>query len=192
MFDKEKAEVIKKMNAALGMSHRTKPYDVKNPADLEHALLLAVSAYRDYRHYYFELMEIDEQWDESLEYYDLASWFFSAVDAEKMDVLACEAVSAMDNVLDAFNNLSDRAEEHLAMILKAILCASSDVQMKVLGYAYEVEQEDMDARIVELIEKYDETDYCYNMEENRDNLLTVMWEKWGALEQNRKQEMENE
>ena len=34
MFDKEKAAVIKHMNEALGMFHRSKPYDMKNPDDL--------------------------------------------------------------------------------------------------------------------------------------------------------------
>jgi hypothetical protein len=183
MFNKEKAGLIEKLNKALGMSHRTKPYDMKKAADLKDALLFAVSAYRDYSHYYFSLVDVDEMFDESLEYYDPASWFYSGNDTEKMDEMAFDAVFALRGAVEAIDKLYERAKEQLVTILKVILFAAPATQKEVLARAYNIEPQDVDTKLDDLLEQYVEVDYIYNMEENRDALLEIMSRRWEPMEQ---------
>ncbi len=182
MFDKEKAAVIKHMNEALGMFHRSKPYDVKNPEDLKHALLLSISAYKDYQHYYYELTDLGEKFDESLEYYDPASWFFLTVDAEKVETDAYKADRYLDNARIAMDNLYERAKLSLTELLKTLIKLPPELQTAVLGRAYSMDSSVIQEKTESLLIDFDDTDYHYNMEDNRDALLEVIRRTWEEFE----------
>ncbi len=136
MFDKEDNENIRRFNAFSGMKHRNKPCDLNSAADLTDALLLAVAAYRDYWYYQITLDNLVESYDESLEYYDTASWINLGLAPEKV---AYDGVSALDEALSTFENITKRAKEKCILIVKAILSTPPATQEVVLGRAYKID-----------------------------------------------------
>ena len=180
-IDKESANLIEKLNEILGMSHRSKPYDFNSAVDLKQALFLTVSAYRDYQNYCDVLLELTENFDESLENYDTATWFhLYSPTPEKADELASECVTALDKTTSLFSKITDRAKMILVTIIKAALSAPKDKQTAVFGRYYEIKPEDFDTEIKGLFELLDDTPYNYPMEDNLKALLEVMEEMWAA------------
>lgn len=62
--DKEKIELL---NELLGMSHRTKSYDMLNPDDLIELTELITAEYIDMRHYWNMISRVHSDFDESVE-----------------------------------------------------------------------------------------------------------------------------
>lgn len=182
MFDRDTADNIEKINAFFGMEHRSTPYDLTNSDDLKQALLLTVAAYADYWHYWMTLENVSENFDESLEYYDTATWINMGLDANKADNLAIETIRSINTAADHFRELNDRAQKNCTVILKAILAAPSATQQEVLGATYDVAPEESDEKIDSLFDAIVETGipYHYQMEENRDEFLAFMKSKWAS------------
>ena len=180
MFDKEKAKLVENLNAVLGTKHRNKPYNLNNAADLKQALLLAVAAYRDYRHYLETLDGLASDFDESLENYDAASWFYLGQAPEKVDRLAADCVVSLNEASATFDRITERAKDNLAIVLGAALSAPSAAQKSVLGRTYKINPEDMDSEIDELLIMLDEVEYYYPIQENFDALLELMNEQWAT------------
>ncbi|MPW26124.1 hypothetical protein GC105_10005 [Alkalibaculum sp. M08DMB] len=132
-FDKENVEKINFLNQALGMSHRTKPIDLNNVDDLKEAFMLSVGEYFDYSEYWGTIVEIDEQFDESIEYYDPATWMNLTTDIEKADDLIVEAISSLADTSNVLKELVNRAETKLKKILEIILNSDDCFQDVILG-----------------------------------------------------------
>ena len=179
MFDVESADNIEMFNAISGMRHRGKPYDLTNPEDLKQAFLLTVAACMDYRRYWFQLLRIEEETDESLEHYDTATWLNMNLAPEKTDSLIMEAIGSLNETSYLFRMVAERAERNCALILKAVLSSPPDTQKSVLGQVYSIPKKELDARIAELFEGLLEVDLHYNMQENRDEFLALMKNMWG-------------
>ena len=182
MFDKENRENVKKMNLILNTQHRTRPYDMNNTVDLEEALLLAIAAYRDYWYYTITLNELFENFDESIEHYDPASWLNMPQNPKKADDLITGCADSLDVTAGMFDILADRSKEHCATIIKAVLSAPKEAQKAVFGRIYKIEPHEIDAKIEELFDSLAEVEYHHNMQKNRDALLEVMEEQWPAIE----------
>ena len=180
MFDREKIEILSKLNEGLGTQHRTKPYDMKNPADLEHALLYATAAYRDYWHYANMLSGLTEDFDESLELYDPIAWITRGSDEENN--LVDKGMAALSDAWSVFDEFAKRAKEHCTGIIKIILSILPEIQRTVFGKAYKIAPNEIDFQIEELFDALDEADYFHPIHENRDMLLTVMKEQWASFE----------
>lgn len=178
MFDRENAEHIEKFNAHTGMKHRSTPYDLTNPADLKQAFRLTVAACMDYRDYRRTMEQVYENFDESIEYYDTASWINMGYDPEKADTLSMEALGALSETSDLFGQLAERADRSCTVILKAILASPPDVQREVWGRAYSFPPEEVDHRIAGLFEEIDEAETHYEMEKNLTEFLSVMAAVW--------------
>ena len=178
LFDKENLRIIKTINAGMGTRHRDKPYDLNNTDDLKQALLLTIAAYRDYWHYWVTLESINENFDESLEYYDTATWFSLGNAPGKADELSLTAAATLNKARHAFEGLAERAKENCALIIKAALSTPPTTQKDVLGRSYEFKPDEIDDRIDELLGELDEKPYHYEMPKNRDALLKLMKEKW--------------
>jgi len=178
MFDRENAENIEKINAFMGMRHRSTPYDLTNPDDLKQAFLLTVAASMDYRRYWRSLENIAEEFDESLEYYDTAAWLNMSLNPGKSDVLSMEAAGMLSVTSDIFSQLIERADRSCTTILKAILAAPAAVQQDVLGRAYSIPANELDERIKILLEGLDESDMHYQMEKNREAFIELMESMW--------------
>jgi hypothetical protein len=179
MFDRKDAENIEKINAFMGMQHRSTPYDLTNTDDLNQAFLLTVAAFMDYRKYWLELCRIDEDMDESLEYYDTATWLNMSLAPEKMDSLVVEAIRSLRDTDALFYELSERAQKNCSVILKAILTSPHETQKAVLGQAYAIPEKEIDAKIEELFDDLEGVELHYGMEENREEFLAHIKNVWG-------------
>jgi hypothetical protein len=177
MFDKKTALLIAKINAReiTGQS---------SPSDLQEALLLTVAAFRDYQHYEITLQNLGEDFDETVEYCDPATWF-SWLDSEagKPDTLTTRCAAGLDIASENFAKLAERAQKNCAAVLKAILSAPPAAQKTVLGRAYKIKAEAADAKIEELLNMLHETEYHQSMPDNLDAFLAFLCEQWGADEQ---------
>lgn len=183
MFDKENADNIEKINAGLGTRHRSTPYDLTNPDDLSQAFLLTVAACMDYRRYWRSLERICEEFDESVENYDTASWINMGYKPEKADELAMDAAGAVGEAADIFWEIIERSDRNCAMIIKAILSAPTEVQKKVWGKAYSIPVNERDTKIKKLFEGLLESDVHYAIPDNRDEFLRLMDAVWGSAEE---------
>lgn len=180
MYKIENAQLIEKLNMALGTKHRSKPYDLTNPSDLKHALEYAVGAYRDYRHYAAELDNLFESYDESLEHYDPASWFYMGRSSEKTDALSAECAGALNHALQMFEMMTERAKDNCALILKIALTSPPDTQEIVLGRAYNIEVHELDKMIEELFFTLVEVEYDVAIPVNFANFIELMQEMWAS------------
>lgn len=177
-FDSENRKVIETLNASLGTKHRTMPYNLSNPNDLKHALMMATGAYRDYNHYRRELCGVGEDFDESLEHYDTIAWINQNSASEKSDAIAEECADAIDAATDAFNEITLRAKEHFIKTLSIVLSATPEIQRAVLGRPYYVSQENMESELEKLLEILDEAEYQRSIPDNFETLLMLMADEW--------------
>ena len=176
LFDKNNREIIETMNTHMGTNHRNKPYDLNNPEDLKHALLMAAAAYGDYRQYVNVLFMLIEDFDESLENYDTISWFNLGRATGEVDKLAMDCVKAVHSAADKFEKITVRAREDFVKTLKIVLSLPVEKQIAVLGKAYSIKPEEMDNKIDLLIEIFDEEKYQYKIPDTFDMLLKIMAE----------------
>jgi hypothetical protein len=179
MYDIENAKLIEKINAVLGTKHRNKPYDMTDASDMKHALQYAAAAYRDYWYYTITLSQLAENFDESLEHYDTASWYYMGRSPEKTDMLSAECAEAINVASTSFEEITERAKYNFMMILKIVLTSPPDMQNAVLGRTYEIEPRAIDKMINELIDMLGEVDYAASIPENFTALLNLMREMWG-------------
>lgn len=170
----EMADAAEEMSA----HYREKDYDLTNPNDLKQALTLAVAAWRDYCHYNGTLSSLIDNFDESIEHYDTASWFCMGLSPDNADELAAEGMSALNTACIAFDKLSQRAEDNFVALLKKTLAAPPATQQAVLGREYPAGQGNFDARIEELLEAMTVAEYHHAIPQNYGEFLSVMSEVW--------------
>jgi hypothetical protein len=168
MLDKETRDAVETLNKNLGTKHRVKPYDLNNPDDLKQALELAVAAYRDYCHYAQVLGGIGEDFDESLENYDVETWL--ELKPGQADALSEDCARSIETAWKLFDELKDRAREHFAFILKTVLL-SEPASLKTFGKAYKIEPGKIDKIISDTIDSLDESEYFHPIPENFKLLL---------------------
>ena len=178
MLNDEDKNIIKSMNTILGTNHRSEPYNLISDDDLKQALLFAVAEYRDYCNYEDILSKLAGDFDESLEYYDTASWFHLGYAPEKADALALECVSSLNNASEKFYELTKRAKDRLDIILKVALSAPAATQNAVLGREYNIEPQKIDEWIESLLNMLNETEYYYEMDKNLEALIDLMKEEF--------------
>ena len=181
MLDKENRKAVEALNKKLGTRHRTKPYDFKNADDLKQALTLAVAAYRDYWHYVCVLTELESDYDESLENYDVASWL--NLGGNKADALSAECADSLGAAWELFNSLAERAKEHCQQMIKTVLSTPPQTQKAVLGRAYKTDPKKVDAMIAELFDVLDEEEYFNPIPDNFRVFLKLLEEQWEAAEE---------
>ena len=176
MFSKEDRKNVEILNAALGTKHRSKPYDLNNAADLKQALTLAVAAYRDYCNYTLVLSGLDEDFDESIEHYDIVSWI--NMGTEKADNLTADCVGSLGITLGLFDELKERAKENFTLLLNAVLSTPPSTQKAVLGQAYKISADEIGYKIAELFDILDEIEYTNPIPENFDIFIKLIDEQW--------------
>jgi len=178
LFDSENRRIIETLNASLGTKHRTKPYNLNNPSDLKHALMIVNGAYRDYWHYKRELMGVSENFDESLKHYDTISWINQGIESEKVDDVAENCAHTVGVAIDAFEKIEPRAREYFIKTLAIALSAPPEVQRAALGRPYYVSDENMEDEIEQLLEILDEAEYQHSIPSNFKILLELMADEW--------------
>ena len=84
---------------------------------LKRVLPLVVAAYRDYRHYYFSLESLSENFDESLEHFDTTTWYNMILRRDDTDDYAMDCIESLNHACCAFDEISVQAKEGLTILL---------------------------------------------------------------------------
>lgn len=169
-YSKNERETIEKLNYLLGMSHRSKPYDFTNIDDLKEAFTMTVAEYIDYSKYHLTILDVEEYFDESLEYYDPVTWTSLHDDNIEGDELALDVSCYLRIASDYLNDISNRAEEKCKELLKIILHMSPEIKEAVLGKRY-IYDEDAINNVFDNC--YDIKD-TYNTEESKNAFIEVL------------------
>ncbi|MDL2294314.1 hypothetical protein LJC60_06750 [Ruminococcaceae bacterium OttesenSCG-928-D13] len=142
---------------------KNRVFDLANPHDLKEVLLYAISAYSDYRHYWLQLENIDENFDETLEHNDFASWIQLGRDPQKADDLAYSITASLRETSDLMRQIFERSKQDLTIVLKAIIASPPDIQMMVCGRTYDVPDDEVDSLLEDLYGEMMEMEYEYSM-----------------------------
>lgn len=85
-------------------------------------------AFLDYTSYYNQLSDLVEEYDESLEYYDTATWINLTVNDQKVDKLSYKAYKALIKTEEVFNDLVNSSEKECTEALKIVLKSDGKLQ----------------------------------------------------------------
>ena len=182
MIDYDSARHIEILNKYLGMEHRTDSFNLNESSDLKGALEYAVAAYRDYHHYRSTLGGLVESFDESVEYFDTVSWVNMARTPENADDLTIDCASSLSIAYNNFIELSERAEEHLSVILKVTLTAPDEVQREILGNSYDIDPSEIEERLERLFVALSYAEYHREIPDNFKTFLEVLYDEWENFE----------
>jgi hypothetical protein len=173
-IDEIDAEKIIFLNQRLGMSHRTKPYNLNNVEDVKTLLKLSVGRYLDYFKYWNDLQEIDELFDESIEYFDTETWVNLSNTSPKGNELILNAISSFDKTIESFRILMESAESECKELIGQALRMEKDIRKEIFGNILEYDE----AIIDEIFMDIHELEYQYNMEEAFDMFIKYINEKF--------------
>lgn len=132
----EDRRLVKELNEIMGTRCRTKPYDFNDPDDFAEALAMVTGEYVDFLHCWFEIDNLIEHLDESIETFYPAEWQKLAMaEAARKDIAG--AVNKLRAAQSALYRLVEKAEDQCRKIwLLALTCAPDEVLEKVCGTAF--------------------------------------------------------
>ncbi|MFZ5645780.1 MAG: hypothetical protein ACOY46_19660 [Bacillota bacterium] len=108
---KEERELVKALNQALGMRHRTKSYNFKNPEDIIEAVTYITAEFIDFYYYWATLDDIEGKFDESIETYYPAEWQKLHLPETKVKKNLGDAFQKLRKTSDSFWKLMKDAEK---------------------------------------------------------------------------------
>ncbi|MFW6030076.1 MAG: hypothetical protein ACOCRO_07455 [Halanaerobiales bacterium] len=166
-LSKEDRENIKRINQCLGMKHRLKPYDFNKKEDLIEACSFITAEYIDFAHYWRTLANVNESFDESLEYFYPAAWAKIGLEGSTNDNDLDEAMVCLRDTTEILGKLMDKAEDRCKNIWTYILFNDSE---EVIEYFFKEDfsfNKDIVETVLEekLFEVFLETDYTLSIEE---------------------------
>lgn len=150
------------------------PYDFSNPQELKDALLHAAEAYVEYSRCWAKSENLLEDFDETLENSDFPSWLLMSAGPEGVDKLTYDAAAALRAASDLVSLVMDRAQANLAVVLRAILAATPEVQMTVWGAAYNNSEKERDDLLGELFDAFAEEGHADSDEEALPAFLSLL------------------
>ena len=178
-FDKDSIKKLEIMNAGMGMEHRAKPFDFKNADDLKEAFKFSVCEYLDYKHYWSTLSQLDESFDESIEYYDPVNWMNMSIGEEIDDKLLKKAIKSISESEKVFYQLFQRSEEKCKKIFAIILKSEEKMQLEILNQYYKYDESLIDEVFDD--ERIFSLKYIHNMEKAYDSFLDYINEVLSEL-----------
>lgn len=150
------------LNEALHMSHRVKPYDMNDIADIQEKFKMLVAEYLDYFHYCSEVDDILERFDESMEHYDPSAWSERKPSTKKGSNLVLKTYKSIRDSSECLYELSSTKEKECKDLLEAILKMDDETKIKVLGKAYLWDETVLE----DIFENITEIEYQYNIEDS--------------------------
>jgi len=174
-FDRENLEKIKLLNEKAGMSHRTKPYDLNNIKDLDELLKYKVCAFWDYKEYQMTIDDVLDHFDESMEYYDTATWLDFSISTNKPDKLLQKCYKSLRKATDDFLELTQRAEKECKEVLYIVADSDEETQKSILGFAVK-KTKNFNEIIENIFDEITDLEYEYNMEKAYENFKTFLRE----------------
>lgn len=160
-MNKEDRENLKKLNRYLGTSHRTKPYDMKNPSDIIEATVMITAEYADLAHYWSTLSYLEELFDETMEVFHPSTWVNKAKEGRSNREDLVSAAVSLGETTDLFYQLMLLAEESCVRMWRFVFYHGDDrVKAHFFGVVREYNEEEVE-RVLEggLFEVFAELEY---------------------------------
>lgn len=175
---KEDRENIEKLNEALGTRHRVKPYDFNNSNDIIAATIMATAEYADMSNYWSQLYNIDEAFDESLEYYRPAGWINLGLKGTTEDEDIDDAIASLNETLNSFEAIMKKAEQKCIEMWKIVLLKPKDEVLKYFfGEVINFDRKKVEYVLEEqLIEICDSMEYDGVIENSAENFAKILKE----------------
>jgi hypothetical protein len=127
--------------------------------ELNRAFRMACTAFMAIREYDAQLFQIEEDFDESLENFDTASWINFTLNPDKADALARRTAGALRHATSRMGDAYDKAHKHMLKTLKAVLSAPDELQAQLLGKSYKLSAAEIKSFLKEGMEEL--TEECY-------------------------------
>lgn len=176
--NKEDREKIEILNASSGLAHRVTPYDFKKDEDIIEATTMATAEYVDYAYYWSQINDVLENFDESLEYFDTASWINIALNGAAYDKLSDLAYKSLHKTEDYFSKLLDQAEEKCINMWRIVFFNSNAKVIKhFFGKSIKFDAEVIESIFEDFYEVVSETRYAYSIEANVKNFCKTFLAK---------------
>ncbi len=137
-----KKDRIKYINQVLGAKHRETPYNLNNPDDMIEAVEMVTGELMDMLSYSNIVINLVEDFDESLETYYPSIWLSQGVGAvEDEDLHVVDMF--LSGAEQALLNLHMKAEKNCLILWKAILCGDTvDVTEHFFGKKIKISSDD--------------------------------------------------
>lgn len=156
---------IAELNAIMGTRYRESGYNLENSEDLIEAIQNITAEYMDYIHYWSELEDVLENFDQSLEVFYPEKCFRTVKDGTTGRNLFDETMSnlycATDNMSDLAFEAEDRCKEIWEMLFNS---DKDDVKQCFLGDISNYTQEQLVEALEETIENIYDVDYANQIE----------------------------
>lgn len=181
--NKEDRENIEILNAYSGLSHRVAPYDFKKDEDIIEATTMATAEYVDYAYYWGQINDVLENFDESLEYFDTASWINIGLKGTANDKLSDLAYKSLDKTEGYFSKLLNQAEEKCVHMWRIVFFNSNAKVIKhFFGKSVRFDAEIIESIFEDFYEVVNETKYAYSIEANVKNFCKTLRAKLNSIE----------
>ncbi len=166
-LSKEDRANIKKINQYMGMNHRLKPYEFNKEEDLIEACSFITAEYIDFAHYWRTVANMEENFDESLEYFYPAAWAKIGLEGSTNDNDLDEALACLRDTTGVLGKLMDKAEDRCKNIWAYIFFNDlEEVREYFFKEDFSFNKDIVEAVLEEkLFEVFLETDYTLSIEE---------------------------
>lgn len=139
---KEDRENIEKINKTFGTNHRSAPYDLKRPGDLVEAVTMATAEYINMANFWFRLVSVRDEFDESLERFRPAAWIMMNLKGEWDDEDIEETKLNLDSAGQGLHSLMCRAEEKCVAMWRVVFDSSDSYVLEhFFGEAIKVDKD---------------------------------------------------
>lgn len=148
-MSKKEKENIAELNAIMGTRYRETEFDLENSKDLIEAVENVTAEYMDYIHYWAELENIMENFDQSLEVFHPEKWFNMVKGKTTENLLIDEIIDNLYDVSDNMRKLANEAEERCSKMWKYMLLGNNnEAKTYFVGDISEYEEK----KIIEAVE----------------------------------------
>lgn len=152
-LSKKEKERIAELNAISGTRYRETEFNLENSKDLIEAIENTTAEYMDYMHYWGELSNIMENFDQSLEVFHPEKWFNMATEGTAESRVIDETISSLYDASDNMYELATEAEERCKEIWKFMLLGKDkEVQTYFVGDISKYKEKDLIESIEYVIE----------------------------------------
>lgn len=152
---KNDREIIEAVNTALGMKHRSKPYNLKNINDLIEATKMITGELLDTWHCYSLINSACEIYDEAMEHYHTAAWHAPASHSDSIYVDAHERIEELDGTMGL---ILMELEDECSTLWKAVL-NNADCSRYFFNEDIDINGKDLDAIFERVYEQLPEMEY---------------------------------
>jgi hypothetical protein len=127
---------------------------------LEREFKNVCKAFMALREFEGELFQLEEDYDESVKYYDTATWINFTENPERADLLSKKTLIGIRYAASRMEDASNIAFDNLTRLLKKALSSSQRMQKRIFGRAYTLSKAEMKGFIEhELEDQFLEEDF---------------------------------